>query len=51
MKLPEPYATESNVNFSEVIGWGKNSAPVAPAGFIVEKYADNLENPGVDLRA
>ncbi len=45
MKLPEPYATESNVNFSEVIGWGKNSAPVAPAGFIVEKYADNLENP------
>ncbi len=45
IKLPEPYATESNTNSSDVIGWEKNSTPVAPAGFSVEKYAGNLENP------
>lgn len=40
-----PYETESATKFSKVLGWGKGQAPKAPAGFIVEKFADNLINP------
>ncbi len=43
--LPEPYATKSSRNFSKVIGWADGKAPVAPAGFMVTKFADNLDNP------
>ncbi|MFO7721251.1 MAG: sorbosone dehydrogenase family protein [Gillisia sp.] len=42
--LPAPYATKSVINFSHVIGW-KDKTPIAPQGFVVEKYADGFENP------
>ena len=43
--LPSPYATKSNKNFSKVIGWKNGEAPVAPAGFVVSKFAEGLDNP------
>jgi len=43
--LPAPHATKSSRNFSNVIGWEKDAKPVAPAGFVVTRYADGFENP------
>lgn len=43
--LPEPYATPSARNSSKVIGWPEDKTPVAPAGFQVTKFAENLDNP------
>ena len=43
--LPQPYATGSSKNFSEVIGWKEDEKPVAPAGFVVTKFADGLSHP------
>jgi glucose/arabinose dehydrogenase len=45
MVLPEPYATESSTKRSDVIGWPADKTPVAPAGFTVTKFADNLQSP------
>ena len=45
MDLPAPYATESAKKFSKALGWPHGLKPTAPAGFIVEKFADKLENP------
>ena len=33
VSLPEPYATKSAKNFSNVIGWPVDKTPTAPAGF------------------
>ncbi|MEO6219454.1 MAG: sorbosone dehydrogenase family protein [Ginsengibacter sp.] len=43
--LPAPYTTKSSRNFSKVIGWKDNNTPVAPAGFVVTRFADKLDNP------
>lgn len=43
--LPSPYATKSVKNFSKVIGWPEGTAPKAPAGFKVSKFAEGLRNP------
>jgi len=43
--LPEPYATKSHRNFSQVIGWENNSSPKAPEGFTVRKFGDGYNNP------
>jgi glucose/arabinose dehydrogenase len=43
--LPEPFATKSVRNNSKVIGWPSDRAPVAPAGFTVNRFADKLNNP------
>jgi glucose/arabinose dehydrogenase len=43
--LPPPYATPSSKNFSKVIGWQKGNTPLAPKGFNVTKFADDLEHP------
>ncbi len=44
--LPPPHATKSVINFSKVVGWGKDGrTPVAPAGFVVSRYADGFQNP------
>ncbi len=43
--LPEPFATKSASNYSNVIGWKKGETPKAPEGFSVTKYADGFENP------
>lgn len=45
MALPEPYATESSTKRSDVIGWPADKTPMAPAGFTVTKFADNLQSP------
>ncbi len=42
--LPPPHATKSVKNFSHVIGW-KGETPKAPDGFVVNKFADGLDNP------
>ncbi len=44
-ELPEPYATESVSNYSNVVGWEEGETPMAPEGFEVTKYADGFENP------
>jgi glucose/arabinose dehydrogenase len=43
--LPQPYATKSVRNSSRVIGWPGGAKPVAPTGFTVSRFADNLNNP------
>ncbi|MBD3583574.1 PQQ-dependent sugar dehydrogenase [Flavobacterium selenitireducens] len=43
-KLPEPFASKSVTNYSNVIGWKENETPKAPAGFTVAKYAGGFEN-------
>ncbi len=43
--LPPPHATKSHMNFSNVVGWGKDERPVAPPGFTVTLYADGFDNP------
>jgi glucose/arabinose dehydrogenase len=45
INLPEPFATKSASNFSNVIGWPKDKMPTAPAGFEVVRFADSLQNP------
>lgn len=45
VQLPAPYATESVVRFSKVIGWPAGKTPVAPPGFTVDRFADSLDNP------
>ena len=42
--LPPPFATRSKRNYSKVIGWHNGKTPIAPAGFIVAKFADHLQN-------
>nr|WP_245553816.1 sorbosone dehydrogenase family protein [Cytophaga aurantiaca] len=44
-ELPEPYATESSKKFSKALGWSDGKTPIAPKGFVVQKFADKLENP------
>jgi glucose/arabinose dehydrogenase len=43
--LPPPHATKSHTNYSNVIGWAKGETPLAPEGFTVSLYADDLQNP------
>lgn len=43
--LPAPYETKSVKNFSKVIGWKDGKTPVAPPGFTVSKFAENLQHP------
>ncbi|MBA2490906.1 MAG: SMP-30/gluconolactonase/LRE family protein [Gammaproteobacteria bacterium] len=43
--LAAPFASESAVNFPKVIGWPENKTPVAPQGFTVTRFADNLISP------
>ena len=45
LKLPEPYATKSVVNNSQVVGWKDGKKPIAPAGFSVKKFAEGFQNP------
>ncbi|WP_118951733.1 PQQ-dependent sugar dehydrogenase [Taibaiella helva] len=43
--LPQPFATESAVNLSKVIGWPDSLAPKAPEGFTVTRFASGLNSP------
>jgi len=43
--LPQPFATQSVLDFSNVIGWKNGNKPKAPPGFKVTKFAGGFENP------
>jgi glucose/arabinose dehydrogenase len=43
--LPLPYATRAVANPSTIVPWPKGKAPIAPAGFEVSLFADELDNP------
>jgi len=43
--LPLPYATRGVANFSQVVRWPSGAMPVAPPGFEVNVFADDLDNP------
>src|SRR3984957_5320732 len=43
--LPQPYASKSSFNFPSVVARPENVWPSAPAGFKVELYAAELDNP------
>jgi glucose/arabinose dehydrogenase len=45
LALPPPYATRGVANPSQVIRWPSGTMPVAPAGFEVNVFADELDNP------
>jgi glucose/arabinose dehydrogenase len=45
VNLPEPFATASTKKNSKVIGWPDGKTPVAPVGFVVTKFAGNLNSP------
>ena len=45
LTLPAPFATKSSEKRPDVEGWKDGQMPKAPAGFVVTKYADKLENP------
>lgn len=37
--------SESNMKFSNIIGWADNEAPTAPAGFTVTRFAERIKSP------
>lgn len=43
--LPPPFATASVRNNGRTIGWPASKTPVAPAGFTVTRFAEDLNNP------
>lgn len=43
--LPPPFATKSETNYSNVIGWKTGETPQALPGFTVELYAADFDNP------
>lgn len=45
LELPSPYSTKSAVKLSKVIEWPAGKTPVAPAGFTVTRFADDLRHP------
>ena len=45
LRLKAPYSSESVTKRSEVIEWPENMTPKAPAGFVVNRFADSLIHP------
>ncbi|AZA54616.1 PQQ-dependent sugar dehydrogenase [Chryseobacterium sp. G0201] len=45
LKLPPPDEKNSKNKFSNVIGWGKDKKPIAPEGFTVTRFAENIKSP------
>ena len=43
--LPPPYATRGVAKPSRIVSWPAGRLPVAPAGFEVSLFADELDNP------
>lgn len=42
-KMPTP--SVSKTKFSKVIGWPAGKTPIAPKGFVVTKFAENIKSP------
>lgn len=51
VNLVPPYQTKSIRNYCTVIGWPQGKTPIAPAGFSVNLYASDLDNPRNILEA
>jgi len=45
LKLPAPDEKASKNKFSNVIGWPANRTPIAPEGFTVTRFAENIKSP------
>ncbi len=45
LNLPPPYQSESVTKHSQIVPWPQGTAPRAPDGFKVNKFADGLEHP------
>lgn len=45
LELPAPDTKASKNKFSKVIGWPAGQAPIAPAGFVVSKFAEGMKSP------
>ncbi len=45
LKLPAPDEKSSKTKFSNVLGWPKGKSPVAPGGFTVTRFAENIKSP------
>ena len=45
VNLPDPFATPSVTNNSRIIGWPNGKTPIAPPGYSVTRFADNLDHP------
>lgn len=43
--LPQPTNTKGVSNHPKVIGWPEGKTPVAPEGFTVSRFAENLKHP------
>jgi glucose/arabinose dehydrogenase len=43
--LPKPYSTEPAKKFVNISGWPAGAKPSAPKGFMVTKFAGDLDNP------
>ena len=43
--LPKPFATASAERRTKVIGWPEGQAPTVPEGFVVKRFATDLEHP------
>ncbi len=51
LKLPAPDEKNSKTKFSNVLGWSKGKAPVAPEGFTVTRFAENIKSPRNMIKA
>jgi len=45
LELVAPFSSESVTKNSEVIEWPEDKTPIAPEGFTVTRFADDLEHP------
>lgn len=45
ISLPAADTQASKTNFSKVVGWPEGQTPIAPAGFIVTKFAEGMKSP------
>lgn len=45
LELVAPFSSESVSKNSDVVGWPDDTTPIAPDGFTVSRFADELEHP------
>lgn len=45
IELPEADTKTSKTNFSKVVPWPEGQTPIAPAGFVVSKFAEGMKSP------
>ncbi len=45
LELVAPFSSESITKNSDVVGWPDDKTPIAPDGFTVTRFADELEHP------